>query len=173
MNVPFFLTLELSLSLPHYLAASECESSRYESVSAASLSGMSLSLATGIYQHHQTSQEQRGEGDGCRGGGEDDEGEGDGEDEDKQEMGKGAEVECGGRVCDGQDSVCADGEPRHGNDTCISAKPPSASPHMSTSQGLFTCRSVYLVFMYKRVYRFNRVLKSVYVKCMCTYMYMT
>ena len=139
----------------------DCESSQFESVSAAS-----LSVATGIYQHHLISQEQGGEGDGSQGGGEEGEGEGGREGEDEREKGKGGEVECGGRVCGRLDSVCADAEPTHGND--ISGKQPSASPRMSTSEGLCTSKP-FVIFMCKAlmctqyIYPLNGVLYCMYI----------
>ena len=134
----------LSLSLLHHfnlLVMSDCKSSQLESISAASLSGISLSLATVISHHHRQLLREEGEGSGGGAGG----GEG-GEQRDK-EGGEAVTKRDGGELRNGETGVGVRGKEggmgkkvtEPANEATVSAKPPSASPNTSHSEGAYTC----------------------------------
>ena len=124
------------LSLLHHfnlLVRSDCKSSQLESISAASLSGISLSLATVISHHHRQLLREGEVGPGGVAGG----GEG----------GEAVTKRGGGELRNGETGVGVRGKEggmgkevtEPANEATVSAKLPSASPNTSHTEGAYTC----------------------------------
>lgn len=121
-----------------YVATSDHESTQFGPVSAASLSGMSLPLATGFSQHHLSQREQE---EAVRG-----------EERVKSERDGEKESRDDEERCDGKAGMVA---PKTENE--LLKKAVTTSPHMSTTEGVYIYSYMYNVCesMYTSMYMYN------------------